>query len=339
MPQSTEANRPTLPRQPTRSLAARRSTGPLRATGGRFSHHPGVIEDRPASSGRNGVVEGTIGLEDGRTVGFATFGRPNGTPVIWCHGGPGSRLDPIHRDAEAARAGFLLVGVDRPGYGLSTPLPGRTIADWVADAVAVADELDVDKFIAVGESTGGAYALALAALVPDRSLGVVACCSLTDMRYEAARAMMSRPHCHEVWDAPNRQSAEVAAIEAHGVGGSKMTGDGLREALAPSDVVLFQDPVWAEQARAVFPAMFAQGLVGYTDDRLADGGGWDSFDVTAITCPVTVLHGERDRMCDVVNAHHTAELIPTSHLVLYEELGHFSIEAKLIPTISELLES
>lgn len=282
-------------------------------------------------------MEGTIELEDGRTVGFATFGSQSGTPVIWCHGGPGSRLDPIHRDAEAARAGLLLVGVDRPGYGLSTPLPGRTIADWVPDAVAVADELAVDQFVAIGESTGGAYALALGALAPDRLLGVVACCSLTDMSCEAARATMSQPHCHAVWDAPDRQSAMAAAVEAHGVGGSKMTGDGLREALAHSDVALFQDPVWAEQARAVFPAMFTQGLVGYTDDRLADGRGWDSFDVTAITCPVAVLHGARDRMCDVLNAHHTAELVPNSHLALYEELGHFSIEAKLIPTVMELL--
>jgi pimeloyl-ACP methyl ester carboxylesterase len=293
---------------------------------------------RLPSNDSNGGVEDTIELEDGRTVAFATFGSPDGIPVIWCHGGPGSRLDPIHRDAEAARAGLLLVGVDRPGYGLSTPLPGRTIADWVPDAVAVANELELDQFVAIGESTGGAYALALAALVPDRALGVVACCSLTDMRYEAARTTMSRPHCHAVWDASDRQSAIAAAVEAHGVGGSKMTGDGLREALAPSDVVLFQNPVWAEQAMAVFPAMFEQGLVGYTDDRLADGGGWDSFDVTAITCPVTVLHGEMDRMCDVLNARHTAELVPNSRLVLYEDLGHFSIEAKLLPAISELLE-
>ena len=283
-------------------------------------------------------MERTIHLGDGRTVGFATFGDPDGTPVIWCHGGPGSRLDPLHRDAEAAMAGLLLVGVDRPGYGLSTPLPGRTIADWVPDAVAVADELKAGQFIAIGESTGGAYALALAALVPDRALGVVACCSLTDMRYEAARKMMSRPHCHAVWEASDRQSAIAAAVEAHGVGGSKMTGDGLREALAPSDVVLFQNPVWAEQARAVFPAMFEQGLVGYADDRLADGGGWVSFDVTAITCPVTVLHGQMDRMCDVLHARHTAELVPDSRLVLYEDLGHFSIESKLIPAISELLQ-
>ena len=282
-------------------------------------------------------MDGTIEVTDGRTVGFATYGRTDGIPVIWCHGGPGSRLDPVHRNVEAAGAGLLLIGIDRPGYGMSTPLPGRTIADWIPDAMAVADELGVDQFVAVGESTGGAYALAIAALVPDRLLGVVACCSLTDMRCAEARATMSHPHCHALWDAPDRQSAMVAAIDAHGVEGSKMTGDGLSEALAPSDVALFQGPLWAEQARAVFPAMFAQGQEGYTDDRLADSGGWDSFDVAEITCPVTVLHGEMDRMCNVLNARHTAEIVPNAHLALFEELGHFSIEAELVPTICRLL--
>jgi pimeloyl-ACP methyl ester carboxylesterase len=281
-------------------------------------------------------VEGVIERPDGRVVGFATFGSSDGIPVIWCHGGPGSRLDPVHRDAEAATAGFLLVGIDRPGYGVSTPRPGRTIADWIPDATAVADELGIDEFVAAGVSTGGAYALALAALVPDRVLGVVACCSLTDMRCQTARSTMSRAHCHDVWDAPDRPSALAAAIDAHGEGGSKMRGDGMSEALAPSDEALFRDPDWLREAAAIFPEWFAQGLEGYTDDRLADGGGWLTFDVSGITCPVTVLHGEADKICHVVNAHHTAEVVPDARLVLYQDLGHFSIEGKLMAAIGEL---
>jgi len=76
-----------------------------------------------------------------------------------------------------------------------------------------------------------------------------------------------------------------------------MKGGGMSEALAPSDAALFRDPVWMQETMALFPVMFAQGLEGYTDDRLADGGGWVTFDVTTITCPVTILHGEMDRMC------------------------------------------
>ena len=83
----------------------------------------------------------TLTMPDGRTVGYADFGPADGTPVIWCHGGPGSRLEPMQVAPEAAAAGFRMIGVDRPGYGLSTPRPGRSIADWVPDGLAVLDAL------------------------------------------------------------------------------------------------------------------------------------------------------------------------------------------------------
>jgi pimeloyl-ACP methyl ester carboxylesterase len=220
---------------------------------------------------------------------------------------------------------------------MSTPRPGRTIGAWVPDALAVAEALGITRFAAVGESTGGAYALALAALVPARVLGVVACCAMTDMRWEPARSTMSRAHCHAVWNATDREAAVAAAVAAHGEHGSKMLSGGMNDALAPSDAALFRDDAWMTQAMAAFPAMFAYGLQGYADDRLADGDGWVDFEVSRIACPVTILHGAADKICDVVNARHTAELVPDARLDIYNDLGHFSIVTKVIPTISALL--
>ena len=108
--------------------------------------------------------------------------------------------------------------------------------------------------------------------------------------------------------------------------------------LAPSDLELFRDPGWMREATAAFRAMFAQGLEGLTDDRLADRPGWVSFDVTAIRCPVTIMHGGSDRMVDVIHAHHTAEVVPAAELVVFDDLGHFSIVTKVVPAISNLLQ-
>src|SRR5262245_66019522 len=105
--------------------------------------------------------EGTI-ARDGRLVGFADYGPADQVPVVWCHGGPGSRLEPLLLSEAASRAGMRIIGIDRPGYGRSTPQPGRTIGGWVPDALAVVDHLGVDGFMVVGGSTGGAYVLARA---------------------------------------------------------------------------------------------------------------------------------------------------------------------------------
>ena len=113
---------------------------------------------------------------------------------------------------------------------------------------------------------------------------------------------------------------------------------GIAAVLAPSDLALFGDPGWMKEATAGFPAMFAHGLEGYTDDRLADGAGWVTFDVRSIQCPVTVLHGGSDRMVDVIHAHHTAEVVPAAELLVFDNLGHFSIVTKVVPAIGNLLQ-
>jgi pimeloyl-ACP methyl ester carboxylesterase len=284
------------------------------------------------------VEDRRIRLGDGRVVGFADYGPAAATAVLWCHGGPGSRLEPAPLAAQAARAGLRIIGIDRPGYGLSAPQPGRTIAGWAPEALAVADHLGIGQFAAVGTSTGGAYALALAARCPDRVLGVVACCAMTDMRWAEGRATMSRPHARAVWEAPGRAAAIAAATEAHGEGGSKMRGTAMAAALAASDLELLGSPAWMTHAPAAFRAMFAHGLEGYADDRLADGTGWVSFDAASIRCPVTVLHGTSDRIVDVIHAHHTAGLIPGANLVIVDDLGHFSIVTKVVPAIRALLQ-
>jgi pimeloyl-ACP methyl ester carboxylesterase len=279
----------------------------------------------------------TIRLASGRTVGFADHGRPDGTVVLWCHGGPGCRLEPAYVAPAAAAAGLRLVGIDRPGYGLSTPEPGRTIGGWVSDALAVADHLGIDRFVTVGISTGGAFALAVAALAPERVLGVVPCCSMTDMRYQPARATVSRPHAHAVWDAPDRERALAAAVASHGIDGSRIVESAEGPPLAPSDLAMLVDHPFGRHWMAAVPAMFAQGLEGYTDDRLADGGGWTDFDVADIRCPVIVLHGAADVIADPIHARHTAAIVPGAELRIVEDLGHFSIEDQLVPTIVDLL--
>jgi len=92
------------------------------------------------------VEDQTIGLANGRMVGFADYGIPGATAVLWCHGGPGSRLEPAYLRRVASEAGLRIIGIDRPGYGLSTPQPGRTIAGWVPEALAVADHLGIGQF-------------------------------------------------------------------------------------------------------------------------------------------------------------------------------------------------
>jgi pimeloyl-ACP methyl ester carboxylesterase len=280
------------------------------------------------------MKEGQITVGDGRSVAFADYGSPGDTAVVWCHGGPGSRLEPEMCAPAAARLGLRLIGIDRPGYGRSTLQMGRTIGGWVPDALAVVDHLGIDRFVSVGASTGGAYALALAAQ-SRRVIGAVACCALTDMRWAEGRAMMAS--AHPVWDAPTREAAAAIVVEQFGGRGEKIAVHTTGEGITASDRAFFAPPgnlaIWLRNIEQ----MFAQGVGGYTDDRLADGGGWGSFEVSAIACPVIVLHGSVDTFVPVAQAQHTAALVPGASLQIVDDRGHFSILPEMPGTIAAVL--
>jgi pimeloyl-ACP methyl ester carboxylesterase len=278
----------------------------------------------------------TLTRPDGRQVGFADFGPADARPVLWCHGGPGSRLEPSADAAAARAAGYRFIGVDRPGYGLSTPQPGRTIGGWVPDGLAVLDALRIDRAVVVGVSTGGAYALALAAAAPERVTGVIACCALTDMRWPEGRARQEQM-MEGIWDAADRDTAIALAAERFGEDGSKMFTPPEDAPLLPTaDLALLSDPAWQAAMAAAGPAMFAHGVQGYADDRIADGPGWGTFDPGAVRAPTIVLHGREDSIVDVAQAAHTASLVPGARTKIVEGLAHLSIVGQIVPTLREL---
>src|SRR3954471_17322215 len=101
-----------------------------------------------------GPRNNTITLPGGRRLGYAKYGDPDAMPVLYCHGFPSCRLEPSMLPV----SGIRLIALDRPGYGLSEPLPGRTLRDWPRDVAAAADALGLHRFAVVGVSGGAPYA-------------------------------------------------------------------------------------------------------------------------------------------------------------------------------------
>jgi pimeloyl-ACP methyl ester carboxylesterase len=114
----------------------------------------------------------TIHLRDGRSLGYAEYGAPEGKPVFHFNGFPGTRLEAKLIADAAARSGVRLIGIDRPGLGLSDFQPGRQILDWPDDVIELADALGLDRFSIVGVSGGGPFSAACAFKISER---LVAC--------------------------------------------------------------------------------------------------------------------------------------------------------------------
>jgi pimeloyl-ACP methyl ester carboxylesterase len=102
-----------------------------------------------------------VRLRDGRRIGYAQFGDPDGFVVVSAHGGMACRRDVAAAASVAKQMGIRLISPDRPGVGLSDPQPGRTVANWARDVEDLMNQLGVDRFAAMGWSMGGQYAAAV----------------------------------------------------------------------------------------------------------------------------------------------------------------------------------
>src|SRR6266516_3430565 len=120
--------------------------------------------------------ESYLELDDGRTLHVydtAADGTDARLPVFWHHGTPNIGEPPEPLFLAAAEHGFRWVSYDRPGYGGSTPHPGRAVVSAAADVAGVADARGSDRFAVMGVSGGGPHALACAAALPGRVLAAV----------------------------------------------------------------------------------------------------------------------------------------------------------------------
>jgi len=65
-------------------------------------------------------------------------GHPDGPPVLYFHGHPGARREAALLADPAHQLGIRLIGIDRPGLGLSTYQPHRRLLNWPADVDTLA---------------------------------------------------------------------------------------------------------------------------------------------------------------------------------------------------------
>ena len=71
------------------------------------------------------MIDTTMTLPDGRSLAYTDCGAPDGPLVVYFHGAPTSRLDLIGLEESFSALGVRVVSPDRPGYGRSSPQPGR----------------------------------------------------------------------------------------------------------------------------------------------------------------------------------------------------------------------
>jgi pimeloyl-ACP methyl ester carboxylesterase len=271
----------------------------------------------------------TAETADGRELCLEMANAGGSPTVLLCAGQPNSRhLDePWIRDAEAR--GIQLIGYDRPGYGGSSPRPGRSVADSAGDVRAILDFLGVDRAGVWGFSGGGPYVMACAALLPERFVAAGVLCSPAPYGAEGLDyfAGMGEENVEDIELMLNDRERAREKAQKQWEEMMAITPEALLEAwktlLAPVDSAVLTGDFAASIVHSIHDGL-APGVQGWWDDSLAVLEPW-GFDVADIKIPVKVWAGRHDRFVGFQHGHWLAEHIPGAESGLSDSDGHLSL--------------
>jgi pimeloyl-ACP methyl ester carboxylesterase len=278
-------------------------------------------------------------LPDGRRLGYADYGDRRGAAVMFFHGTPGSRRVAGWADQASACRGIRLIAPDRPGFGLSDFQPGRRLAGWPADVVALADALGIGRFAVAGVSGGGPYVAACAWRIADRlthaaivsgmgPLDDPALATALSRGYRAGLAVIGR------LPAAARFGLGLGRLGLHRAPGCVLAS--IAASLPHVDRAIFRRPgvraLLLDDAREAL----RQGTRGAVHELALLSRQWD-VPLDQIHMPVLLWHGEADAQVPVAIARRLAAALPDCHASFMPDAGHLWVLDHLDEVLAALV--
>ena len=269
-----------------------------------------------------------VAAADGRTLTIAECGDPDGFPVFFLHGTPGSRFAGQGFASAYADVGARVVTYDRPGYGRSDRFRGRRVVDCVADVSSIADSLGLERFAVTGVSFGGPHSLAVAARLPGRV--TKAACVVGVAPFDTPDfdwfAGMDAVNIDEIgWaqegeDVLAREIKRMAAAWLERIANDP--SDPGEVEFSEADRAALANPERHEAMRRMLNEAYRPGVWGHVDDTLSLIQPW-GFDVTEIRVPTRIHYGLTDVLVPPQHGEWLAHHVPRADVVIDEHGGHF----------------
>lgn len=266
-----------------------------------------------------------LALHSGRILAYTDLGDPQGYPLIFGHGMPGSRLQGQFFHNQALKHGFRIVTPDRPGIGASGFQTGRRLLDYPSDVQQLANALRMNRFSHFGWSSGGSRTLACCYTLSDRiDLGVCLSGYTNFSEYGGHHTLLEKTR----WPGPRlaRYSPGLVKLVVRLVAHLSRRHPGLymREAKklvnsADRDLLSFLlrgDTFQQDQMLCL-----ESGGKAIATDLLTELKDW-GFKLKQVQTPILIFQGEDDAFVPADYAHHLAEHLPNAELTLMPGVGH-----------------
>lgn len=263
---------------------------------------------------------------DGRGLQVESTGDPTGRTLFFFNGTPTSRKIFHEMADEANSRGAHLICYDRPGYGGSTPHPGRTVADSALDVSVIAKHFEVDRMAVWGISGGGPHVIAAAVLLPE-----LVCAAATF----ASLAPFASSNFDYFEGMPEKKRSQRGLYFSDPVGFQSHLRESREEIMNASDdylaAKLHAMPAETRVSRSFYRFSYEtmrialeNGIEGYWEDYQAFFSDW-GFDFSYNAVPIQLWHGRGDLDIPFPHSQWLSRAIPQSELHITQTDGHFSI--------------
>jgi proline iminopeptidase len=294
---------------------------------------------------------GMLSVSPIHTLYYEQSGNPEGTPVVFLHGGPGGGTQPDHRRYFDPGA-YRIVVFDQRGAGKSTPhanLEDNTTWHLVEDVERLREHLGIDTWVVFGGSWGSTLSLAYAETHPDRVRALVLrgifLCRPKEIRwfyqegasyvfpdlFEDYISVIPEEERGDVVPAFYRrltsedESVRLAAAKAWSV----WEGSTLKLVPDPELIDHFGDPLQALALARIECHYFVNNAFFETDDWLIEH-------VDRIRhIPAVIVQGRYDVVCPALSAWELHKAWPEAGFVVVPDAGHAASEPGIVSALVE----
>jgi pimeloyl-ACP methyl ester carboxylesterase len=231
------------------------------------------------------------------------YERAGSGPALLLLHGIGSNSRSFRHQLADLSDGFDVIAWDAPGYGQSSDPAETFTLEALADcAVALLDDLGIERAHVLGVSMGGVIAQLVSLLHPERVRSLI----LVDTN--TGGGALPEPLRGD------RVRQRLEALERLGPRGmAEQRAPHLLSAAAPADLIAEVAAIMAE----VRPA-------GYCTAAVALGNTDLSSRLSAIAVPTLVIHGQEDTVVPLQTGRELAASIPGARMVVLPDAGHVS---------------
>lgn len=265
------------------------------------------------------------------------FGVPDGRPVVFFHGFPGSHHQAFILKPWALTFNLRILSVDRPGYGYSHPRSGPDLKTFLTKLEVALDNLKVDRFYLVGVSGGNPAAVSAAGYFGDRVIALGSVCGLAP--FTEAKEHFREFHRRGLNIARRLPGFMMRPLLENRLKkfNPERRLEFLMNWLDPADTEVLKDQETRTVLMESLNMAARQGAHGMVFDLKSYAKPWP-VDFEKIQCPYFIWHGQKDKILPWQMSTFLNERVKHSKLKLYANEGHYSLAMNRVQEIlSDLL--